>query len=112
MKPPVYAPAYAALYPVLCEIARSHGYALAIHGTLARDMDLVAVPWVENCSSAIELMDAISKHVAACMDVKNGKGIPLYVPERKPHGRVSWAIPLEFGAVIDLSVMPLVKEAS
>lgn len=39
MKPPNYAPVYAAaLYPDLAELFRSHGYALACHGSLARDL--------------------------------------------------------------------------
>ena len=38
MKDPSYAPTYCALYPALANIARSHGYALAIHGTLGRDV--------------------------------------------------------------------------
>ena len=50
MKPPNFAPLYAALYPELAEVARSHGYALAVHGSLARDFDLIAVPWAESVS--------------------------------------------------------------
>ena len=48
MKPANRAAVYAAaLYPDLAEIAREHGYALAVHGSLARDFDLIAVPWRE-----------------------------------------------------------------
>lgn len=45
MKPANPAPFYACLYPALCDRAREHGYALAIHGTVATDLDLIAVPW-------------------------------------------------------------------
>ncbi|OKN23544.1 hypothetical protein AM343_001586 [Klebsiella variicola] len=34
MKPANFAPVYCALYPALAEIARKHGYAMAIHGTM------------------------------------------------------------------------------
>jgi hypothetical protein len=51
MKLSNYAPIYAAaLYPELSEIARSHGYALAVHGSLARDFDLICVPWAVQIS--------------------------------------------------------------
>ena len=50
MKPPNFAPLYAALYPEIAEVARSHGYALAVHGRMARDFDLIAVPWAESVS--------------------------------------------------------------
>lgn len=38
--------------------ARSMGYALAVHGSMARDLDLVAVPWVEGAVDPIELVEA------------------------------------------------------
>lgn len=47
MKPAVLAPIYVAIYPELAEVFRQCGYALAIHGSLAKDFDLVAVPWAE-----------------------------------------------------------------
>lgn len=31
----------------LRDIAREHGYALSVHGSVARDIDIVAIPWVE-----------------------------------------------------------------
>ena len=48
---PNYSPVYAAaLYPDLAAICISHGYALAVHGSLARDFDLIAVPWAAQTS--------------------------------------------------------------
>jgi hypothetical protein len=47
MKPPNIAPAYVTLYPGMCELARECGYALAIHGSLATDMDCIAVAWTD-----------------------------------------------------------------
>jgi hypothetical protein len=39
---------YAMLYEQLKQIAESYGYNLLIHGSLHRDLDLVAVPWIDN----------------------------------------------------------------
>ena len=58
--PPSYAPVYAALYPELAEIAQQHGYALSIHGSLQRDFDLVAIPWVWNAKEPEILVDALT----------------------------------------------------
>lgn len=45
-----YAPIYAAcLYPELEEMFRTKGWALAVHGSLARDFDIVAIPWHPDC---------------------------------------------------------------
>lgn len=38
---------YLKLYDQLVPIARQCGYALAIHGSKTRDLDLVAVPWTK-----------------------------------------------------------------
>jgi hypothetical protein len=41
---------YELLIGPLREVARSKGYVLAVHGTLIRDIDLVACPWIENAA--------------------------------------------------------------
>jgi len=38
---------YKKLLPDLRECARDLGYCLAVHGSQSRDLDLIAVPWVE-----------------------------------------------------------------
>lgn len=40
---------YDAMIPALRFVARSCGYALAIHGSLKTDIDLIAAPWREHC---------------------------------------------------------------
>lgn len=62
-------------------IAKSHGYAIAIHGTLIRDIDLVAIPWIDGAAPMrLLLADIITKTGYARMD-KDSAG-----PD-KPHGR-------------------------
>ncbi len=39
--------AYEAFIPGFIKAARECGYALAIHGSMERDLDLIAVPWIE-----------------------------------------------------------------
>lgn len=36
---------YAYYFEVLKEIARDYGYNLVLHGSLNRDLDLIAIPW-------------------------------------------------------------------
>lgn len=96
---PSYAPVYAALYPELAELARKHGYALAIHGSLQRDFDLIAVPWIENPSYPREVIDDITTQ----FDINLiGHGTT------KLHGRTAWTLSIGFGhCAIDLSFMPV-----
>jgi len=93
---------FAMLLPYLVELGREEGYAIGVHGSLARDLDLIAVPWVEGAAAAEHLVTRIAKYVSHFQD-------PAYVihgPALKPHGRRAWNIVADSGAVIDISVMP------
>lgn len=96
---------YCAIWPDLVARARSLGYALLIHGSLARDLDLVAVPWTEEAADADTLVNAL---VASCQG-RLGMGTTVG-GEPKAHGRVAWRIMLHGYAYIDLSVMPRLEE--
>ena len=87
---PNYGPVYAAaLYPDLAKIFQKHGYALAVHGSLARDFDLIAVPWVEPVTSKPE-------HIFA--DIKKEFAVDhILGPESKPQGRMAYTICFGFG---------------
>jgi hypothetical protein len=96
-----YAPAYVVgIYPGLVETAKKLGYALALHGSVARDLDLVAVPWTDEAAKPEELLKAICDTFD--LETNNKMGLP----DQRPHGRLSWSIPLWWGAYIDLSVYP------
>jgi hypothetical protein len=102
MKDPNYAPMYCALYPGLAKITRSHGYALAVHGTLGRDMDLICVPWAETVSEPQAVVDEITSTYAI-----TAINLP---PTKKNHGRTAWTISVGFGeCAIDLSFLPAVE---
>lgn len=108
MKKPTFAPAYVGLYPVLSEIANDHGYALAIHGSLQRDFDLVAVPWADEVTEAEFLIRSIAKYLHRMFqsEVEIDKLFATPYHSMKPHGRRSWCIPIDSGAYLDISVMP------
>jgi hypothetical protein len=97
--------------------AREHGYALAVHGSLARDIDLIAVPWRwSGVSPPRVLAEAIQARAAELNDGMayekdhEGAANPDYFfngcPGAKPQGRLVWAFHLGGGPYIDLAVMP------
>lgn len=89
---------YCALYPQLAEIARKHGYALAIHGSLGSDMDLICVPWVEKPSASFVVVGEITGTFAITL---------IGEPVQKEHGREVWTISIGFGGCyLDLSFFP------
>lgn len=90
-------------------IARAHGYAIAVHGSLRaeRDIDLLAAPWTKEAHAYRTLIRAVEK----LPYLKRLKAHDLDPP--KPHGRLgSVFIILHRGkdcpAYVDLSVMPRV----
>lgn len=98
---------YAQLLPRIREAAKGLGYAIAIHGSMKRDLDLVAVPWTMHCGEPEELVEAVRKAVGGYVlgDVDK-KGTVTGKPTKQPHGRLSWNICWGGKPFIDLSVMP------
>lgn len=83
-------------------IARANGYALAIHGSLQRDLDAIAVPWTKNAVPSATLVERICEQMELL--VAEGSPTPKY------HGRQAWTLMLRTFGFIDLSVMPRLDE--
>ena len=99
MKPATRAPIYAALYADLAELCREDGWALAVHGSLARDLDLLCVPWTEHAVDDEVLLDDLTSQFAF-----RRHGVVAY----KPHGRVVYSLVFDGGfghAYLDLSLV-------
>jgi hypothetical protein len=103
VKPANNAPIYACVYAGLAEIARAHGYALAIHGSLARDFDVIAIPWTEAAADPWDVVQAILAKYSLRL-VEESEGVAHAM---KPHGRMVYTLVFKFGDVfLDLGFMP------
>lgn len=88
--------------PKLIPVAKRLGYAIALHGSFLRDLDVIAVPWTDEAVSAEELAETLRIEVHGWLIGDKNKN-----PAIKPHGRLCWSIHTEDGVgYIDLSVMP------
>lgn len=86
-------------------VAREIGYAIGVHGTLERDLDLIAAPWTEKAleMNHREVMEYIAKGI-------NGRVLDVGA---KPLGR--WACNIKIDGwfkLIDLSVCPMIVPSS
>ena len=101
---------YKNVLPAVRAAARELGYAIGLHGSMRRDLDLMAMPWRDGAADKDALARAIQK--AAC-----GFEMTTYAWELKPCGRMAVSFPVcwtdtseefkravSFGH-IDLSVM-------
>lgn len=96
---------------MLLQIAKDHGYALAVHGSVHRDLDLVAVPWIEEASEPDELIRAFKLATRTVVTHEDFDHIPPeFHPSQKPHGRVAYSLHVTnsgmYGGYLDISVMP------
>lgn len=96
---------YAVLYNEFRKAALECGYSLALHGSMARDMDMIAVPWVDEAKTPDELVAAISN----CIDGTVWKEHHLLDRHEKPHGRMSYTISIMGDWHIDLSITTATK---
>jgi len=97
--PKVRPVAYICHLPRITAKAREFGYAIAVHGSLQRDMDLIAAPWSDVATDEDELLKAICETVGGFL-LADEKGCD------KPHGRRAWVIHFGAGMWMDLSIMP------
>lgn len=105
---------YSQCFQGLQQIAVDMGYNLVIHGSMNRDMDLVAIPWIDKPKSHKELLDSFCEYLGTdpIMQLDN------YFPGRLPGGRYSYIINLNRGSkfdgykdqeyYLDISITPLI----
>ena len=94
-----------AILPPIRLAARNQGYAVAVHGSLNRDIDLIAVPWTEGAQDADSLVNVICGALTGAV----GSGLKHGEWTEKPHGRKARTLMVYVGEnhmQIDLSVMP------
>ena len=78
---------FISVLPGIRKAARECGYAIGVHGSLMRDFDLIAVPWVEDFKSKDVLAEEI--HKAAC-----GISSECYQWEKKTGQRYATCMPI------------------
>lgn len=91
---------YCTLWLGMTKTANKCGYALTLHGSMNRDLDLVAVPWTDDADSEQELIKQLCKRHGLI----EGNSANM----EKPHGRRAHVLMMSGQPYIDLSVMPRV----
>ncbi len=116
---------YAFVYDQLKQIARVRGYNLVLHGSMNRDLDLIAIPWFEYASFFTEenkqgmikeMVDLIGGHVM------NEDPASFDEFKKRYHGREVYIININRSIkepeyqdpqyYIDLSILPICLQSS
>ena len=99
---------YESILPAVRQAAKYCGYAVGVHGTMRRDLDLIAVPWQQTHTSPDALAVEIQKAATGGIFAKSRQW------EKKPCGRIAtslavcwigWPDAVDGTGHIDLSVM-------
>lgn len=106
------------LLPVIREAARTCGYAIGVHGSMVRDLDLIAAPWTDDATSAEELATTIRDALRAYLGDDGVYRQSQTSWSERPHGRRSLNIVFQERHIvqtpngafpfIDLSIMPII----
>lgn len=91
---------YAAMWDDIRQCAMDCGWAVALHGSLASDMDIMAMPWVEDAVCFPELI----KRIRLLFTGNHMPGTVISYHE-KPHGRIVGTIPIWADFYLDISTM-------
>ena len=87
-------------FPEYRRIAAECGWAIAIHGSAVHDLDLMAMPWVENHTSA----DELAQRLTDTEQPNFRRPYEKSKPGDKPNGRIVYTI-FTGGTYIDMNVI-------
>lgn len=92
---------YACMWNDLRNAAMDNGWALALHGSLASDMDIMAMPWVEDAKSVKVMIKSLSD----CFTDSPFKEHHIVPHYSKPHNRVVYTMSIWADFHLDISVI-------
>jgi len=111
---------YALFYEHLKQIAKNYGYNLVLHGSMARDLDLIAIPWVDEPQPEQSMIKDFQEYLTGCTVTRPNGEVHYTI---LPGGRNSYVIELNRGdksgewsrfsdkqCYLDISVTPTIKK--
>ena len=90
---------YACMWNDIRQTAMDCGWAVGLHGSLASDMDIMAMPWVENSTSFEDMIEKVVGLFSG--NVLSENYTVTY--NKKPHGRTVATIPIFADFYLDIS---------
>lgn len=98
---------YACMWDDFRQAAMDCGWALGLHGSLNSDMDIMAMPWVEDAKPADEMIDHL---ISTCFGESDWARPPHFKKTRpgfKPNNRIVYTIPIFADFYLDINVIQL-----
>ena len=87
---------YSFYFEVIKEIGLKYGYNIVLHGSMNRDLDLIAIPWEDEIGDKDQMIDDITSALGGNILMQN-RSVENIEGDRfgiKPHGRIVYIINL------------------
>lgn len=81
---------YAFYFEGIKEIGLKYGYNIVLHGSMNRDLDLIAIPWQEVIGDKIQMLNEIAEAIGGYILEETEDQRKLF--REKFHGRDCWVI--------------------
>ncbi len=81
---------YAFYFELIKEIGESYGYNIVLHGSMNRDLDLIAIPWHEVIGDKMEMLTKICEAIGGFILNQDPENFQKF--KDKHHGRESHII--------------------
>ena len=103
---------YSFYFEVIKEIGLKYGYNIVLHGSMNRDLDLIAIPWEETIGDKEQMVDEIVSVIGGVLSmqnrsVDNPKGTRFGL---KPNGRIVYIININRDIEYKYNIVSEIKE--
>ena len=85
---------YSFYFEVIKAIGLKYGYNIVLHGSMNRDLDLIAIPWEETIGDKEQMVDEIVSVIGGVLSMQN-RSVDNPIGTRfglKPNGRIVYII--------------------
>jgi hypothetical protein len=89
---------YAAMWDDLRQAAMDCGWALGLHGSLASDMDIMAMPWVEGAVSPIAMVSKLKQCFTEASEI-------TIISTQKPNNRKVYTLSIWADFYLDINII-------
>lgn len=81
---------YAFFFEAIKEIGKEYGYNIVLHGSMNRDLDLIAIPWQVIIGDKMEMLNKICECIGGF--ILNEDNEQFKERAKQLHGREQWVI--------------------
>jgi len=96
---------YACLWEDFRKSALDCGWALGLHGSLSSDMDIMAMPWIEEAKPIEEMIESLE----SCLTKPDERIFKTTKSTDKPNNRIVYTIHIFADFYLDINVIDAVK---